>query len=185
MTNQIPQPTTPQMLTATTNWGTMTPGNHEKTSLSAKRFIITIRIASNTNFASIEFGTQQLMETFSSQTLLIQGFNISFYPDKRKTKPQKRLMNISFPNIPPETPERILTEFLETYADIEDSPLYATKTHNGVEYCTGTRVYQVTRLYQHIPRRLPNILGRTRKKEKRKKKPKTKHLQQKTLTILH
>ena len=68
------------------------------------------------------------METFCSQTLLIQGYNISFYPDKRKLKPPKRLMNISFQNIPPKTPEQIVTDFLETYADIEGSPLFDGKT---------------------------------------------------------
>lgn len=67
------------------------------------------------------------METFGSQTLLIQGYNISFYPDKRKLKPPKRLMNISFQNIPPETPEQIVTDFLETYADIKGSPLFRPK----------------------------------------------------------
>ena len=55
------------------------------------------------------------METFCSQTLLIQGYNISFYPDKRKLKP-------------PKTPEQIVTDFLETYADIEGSPLFDGKT---------------------------------------------------------
>ena len=33
--------------------------------------------------------------------------------------------------------------------------------HNGVDFCTGMRVDQVTKLYQHIPRRLPNMFGRT------------------------
>ena len=70
-------------------------------------------------------------------------------------------MKISFLNIPPETPEQIVTDFLESYADIEGKPMYVQKIQNGKRYCTGTRVYQITKLYQHIPRRLPNMFGRT------------------------
>ena len=70
-------------------------------------------------------------------------------------------MNISFQNILPETPEQIITEFLEMHADIEGSPFQVRKIYNSIEFCTGTRVYQVTRLYQHIPRRLPNMFGRS------------------------
>ena len=70
------------------------------------RHTITIQIASNNNYLSIEFKTRQLMETFCSQTLPVQGYNIT-YPDKKKSKPHKRLMNISFQNIPPETPEQL------------------------------------------------------------------------------
>ena len=122
---------------------------------------ITIQMAPNGNFTSIEFGTPQIMEQFCSEPLSIQGLNVAFYPDIKKNKPKKGLMNISLINIPPETPEQIVTEFLESYADIEGKPMYVQKTHNGKTYCTGTRVYQINKQYQHIPRRLPNMLGRT------------------------
>ena len=36
-------------------------------------------------------------------------------------------MNVSFINIPPETPEEIVTEFLEQFADIEGNPMYVKK----------------------------------------------------------
>ena len=123
---------------------------------------ITIQIASNGNFISIEFGKQETMEQFCCEPLSIQGFNITFYPERRKKqlKP-RRLMSVSFINIPPETPEEIVTELLEQYADIEGNPMYVKKVHNGKTYCTGTRVYQITKLYQHIPRCLPNMFGRT------------------------
>ena len=66
--------------------------------------IITIQIASNGNFASIEFGKQEQMEQFCCEPLSIQGFNVSFYPERRKKQLQpRRLMNVSFINIPPET----------------------------------------------------------------------------------
>ena len=70
-------------------------------------------------------------------------------------------MNVSLINITPETPEQIVTEFLEEYADIEGTPMYVKKSHNGKTYCTGTRVYQINKLYQHVPRRLPNTFSRT------------------------
>lgn len=44
-------------------------------------------------------------------------------------------MNISFQKIPPETPEQIETDFLETYTHIEGSPLYVRKTQQcGILY---------------------------------------------------
>ena len=123
--------------------------------------INTIQIASNKNFVSIKFKSQQLMETFCSEGLLVKGFNIEFNPDKKKPPPQKHLMNTSFSNIWPVTPEHLLTEFSSVYADIEGTPPYVKKSHNGIEYSTGICVYQVTRLYQHIPRPLKNMFGRT------------------------
>lgn len=125
------------------------------------RNTITIQLSSNRNFVSIEFDTQQIMETFCSQHLVIRGFNIECYPDKKKEQSEKRLMNISFLNIPPEILEHLVTDFVNTYSDIECTPLYPKKTHNCLEYCIGTRVYQVTKLYQHIPRLTENIFGRT------------------------
>ena len=102
------------------------------------------------------------MEQFCLEPLSIQGFNITFYPEGTiKRRPPKRLMNVSFINIPPETLEQIVTELLEKYADIEGTPMYVKKKHDGKTYCTGTRVYQINKLYQHIPQRLLNTFGRT------------------------
>ena len=102
------------------------------------------------------------MEQFCCEPLSIRGLIVTFYPEKRKKRtPPRRLMKVSFINVPPETPEEILTELLEQDADIEGTAMYVKKTHNGRTYCTGTRVYQITKLYQHIPRRLPNTFGRT------------------------
>ena len=109
-----------------------------------------IQITSNKNFVSIELKTQQLMETFCSEHLLVRGFNIELNPNKRKPPPQKKLSNISFLDIPAETREQLVTKFLTNYTDIEDFPRYVKKSQNGVEYSTGIRVYQVSRIYQHI-----------------------------------
>lgn len=69
-------------------------------------------------------------------------------------------MNVSFLNVPHETPDHLLTYYLNNYADIKGTPLYIKKSHNGIEYSTGIRVYQVTRLYQHIPRQ-QGMFGKT------------------------
>lgn len=61
-------------------------------------------------------------------------------------------MNISLLNVPPETPDHLLTDYLNSYADIQGAPLHVKKSHDGIDYSTGTRVYQITRLYQHTPR---------------------------------
>ena len=100
------------------------------------------------------------MEIFCCETLEIKDFTISFSPNI--TKPRRpRLLNISLLNIPPEPPEDTVTEFINEYADIEGFPFYPKKTYNGVFFCTRTRVYQVSKLHQHIPRKLYNMFGRT------------------------
>lgn len=86
-------------------------------------------------------------------------------------------MNISFQNIPHETPEQIVTKFLETYADTEGSPIYVPKTHNNFKYCTVMRVYQVTRPYQH-----PKT--NTKKEEKKDKTTITENTNNTPLTTL-
>ena len=75
------------------------------------RNTITIQISSNQNYISIEFGTKQLLETFCTEPLEIGAFTITFSPATRKHQ-QPKLLNISFLNVPPETAEDILTEFL-------------------------------------------------------------------------
>lgn len=110
----------------------------------------------------MEFSTQQLMETFCTEHLITQGLAIEFRPSKvKKEQTRDNLMDVSFLNIPLETPKELVTDFLNTYADTRGTPLYIKKNHDGVEYCTGTRIYEVTGIYQHIPRYLPNMFGRT------------------------
>ena len=70
-------------------------------------------------------------------------------------------MNISFVNIPAETPDEPLTECLSQFANIVRNPLHIQKDHGGIPYSTGTRVYQVNRLYQHLPRHINNMFGRS------------------------
>ena len=87
----------------------------------APRNTITIQISPNHNYTSIEFGTKQLMETFCTEPLEIGTFTITFPPATRKHR-QPKLLNISFLNAPPETPEDTLTESLNEYADTKGSP---------------------------------------------------------------
>ena len=89
------------------------------------RNIVTIQISSNQNFVSIEFATKQMMETFCSEPLEIRSFTITFSLDKKFRPP--KLLNISFLNVPPETPEDILIEFVNEYADIKGFPFYPKK----------------------------------------------------------
>ena len=101
-----------------------------------------------------------MMETFCTEPLEIGSNTITFSPETKKHRPPK-LLNISFLNAPPETLEDILTEFVNEYADIKGFPFYPKKVHDGISYCTGTRVYQVSKLHQHIPRKIYNMFGRT------------------------
>ena len=94
------------------------------------RNIATIQISSNQNFVSIEFATKEMMETFCSRPLEIRSSTITFSLDNKKFRPLK-LLNISFLNVPPETQEDILTEFVNKYADIKGFPFYPKKGITG------------------------------------------------------
>ena len=123
----------------------------------------TIQLSSNRKFASVEFHTKELMELFCTESLQIGNHFIRFRPDAKFVKPKQKhqLLNISFLNVPTEVPDEALTEFLEQYADIQGKPFYPQKDYQGIPYNTGTRVYQVSKLYQHIPRYIQNMFRRT------------------------
>ena len=70
-------------------------------------------------------------------------------------------MNISFLNIPAETPDEPVTEYLSQFPDMVGNALHIQKDHVGIPYYTGTQVYQVNRLYQHLPRYINDMLGRS------------------------
>ena len=82
------------------------------------RLTHTIQISSNRQFLAITFQNKQIMETFCIEPLLVKGFNITF----KKFHKKKTLLNISFLNIPAETPDEPLTEYLAQYADIVGTP---------------------------------------------------------------
>ena len=63
------------------------------------------------------------METFCSKPLMIRDFNVQFHPELKQPKPE-RLLKISFFNVPPERPEKNLTEFINEYADIKGNMIY-------------------------------------------------------------
>ena len=123
------------------------------------RLTETIQVSSNKNFLSITFKSKEIMEAFCTEPLLVRGWNISFRPSKNFPQ-KKKLFNISFLNIPSETPGEHLTDFLNQYADIVGTPLHIKKEYKGIYYMTGTRVYQVTKLHQDIPHILHNMFGR-------------------------
>ena len=63
--------------------------------------------------------------------------------------------------MPPKTPDEPLKIFLTDYADIVGEPLYIQQEYNRIRYYNGTRVFQVKVLYQHIPRNIHAMFGRT------------------------
>ena len=125
------------------------------------RLTDTLQISSNKQFLAITFQNTQIMETFCTEPLLVRRFNNTFRPKKDFPKKRKTLSNISFLNIPAETPDEPLTEYLSQFADIVGNPLHIQKNHERIPYYTGTRVYQVNRLYQHIPRHINDMFGQS------------------------
>ena len=66
------------------------------------------------------------MEAFCTEPLLVTGWNTTFRPIKNFPR-AKKLLNISFLNVPPETPDEHLTDFLNQYADLVGTPLHIKK----------------------------------------------------------
>ena len=56
------------------------------------------------------------MEIFCNETLMVRGFYIQFYPE-RKQQRKERFLNITFLNVLQKAPEEILIEYLNEYAD--------------------------------------------------------------------
>ena len=133
----------------------------------AKRNILrqtkTIQISTNLKFISLEFDTTTTMETFCQEPLaIIDACQISFRPDfnKRKRRIPKNYTIISFFNVPAEIDVKLLTDFVDQYANIEGEPRYSTKAYKDIECKTGTTTYKVTKTIQDIPR-YNNLFGRS------------------------
>ena len=115
----------------------------------------------------------------------MRGSNINFRHSKNYPQKKKKLRNITFLNVPTETPDEHLTDFLNQYADSWHTTSHIKKDYNGIFYMTGTHVYQVKKLHQHIPCILPNMFGRksyvymttnqSTNKEKQKQLTETEH----------
>ena len=120
-----------------------------------------IQILSNIKYLSIQFETSQIMETFCTEPLTINDtYSTTFLPDFRKrTRKQIEPTYISFLNVPSEAEEDALTEFVEQHATVVGKPRYPRKKLGEIEYLTGTRVYRVHSIVQHIPR-LISLFGR-------------------------
>ena len=115
-----------------------------------------IQVSSNIKYLSIQFNTSQLMETFCTEPLKIRDFPVTFMPDFRK-RPRRQLQYtyISFLNVPSEAEEEALTECVEQHVTVAGQPRYPTKKLGDIEYLTGTRVYRVHSIIEHIPRLIP------------------------------
>ena len=89
------------------------------------------------------FDTKDIMQTFCTEPLLLKGYDINFRPQNFFSKKPKTLLNVNLINVPTETPDQPLTDYLSEYADILGEPLYIQQERNGIPYYNGTRVYQV------------------------------------------
>ena len=90
------------------------------------------------------------METFCTEPLLVRGFNITFCPKKDFPRKKKTLLNISFLNIPAETPDESLTEYYCNSLILLETPYILKKT--TTEYLTtpvpeSSRLIDCTNIY--------------------------------------
>ena len=114
----------------------------------------TIQISTNLKFASIEFDTITIMETFCQEPLnIVDACQTLFRPDYIKRNiPAKRYTIISFFNVPAESDTQLLNDFLDQYADIEGQPRHQIKKYNEIECKIRTITYKVSSFVTDIPR---------------------------------
>ena len=91
------------------------------------------------------------MKTFCSEPLKIQDFSVQFLPHFRKcTRRYYQYTYISF-NVPSEAEEKAMTDFVNQHATVVGDPRYPVKTVQDIDYMTGTRIYRVHSITEHIP----------------------------------
>ena len=112
-----------------------------------------IQMSPNIKYISIQFNTSTLIETFCSEPLQVNDYSVPFLPDFRK---RRRIYYdytyISFLNVPSEADEEAMTDFVQQNTTVVGNPRYPVQLFDGIEYMTGTRVYRVHSLKEHIPR---------------------------------
>ena len=112
-----------------------------------------IQMSPNIKYISVQFNTSTLIETFCSEPLQVNDYSVPFLPDFRK---RRRIYYdytyISFLNVPSEADEEAMTDFVQQYTTVVGNPRYPVQLSDGIEYMTGTRVYRVHSLKEHIPR---------------------------------
>lgn len=122
------------------------------------RFTESIQISPNGRFCSVNFSTKQIMETFCTEGLVLsESIKIYFKPDF-KTPPKRTYTFISFLNVPLETKEEDMTKFVRQFCTVHGVH-YPTQKIDDIKYRTGTRVYRVSNIKEHIPRSV-HIFGR-------------------------
>lgn len=80
--------------------------------------------------------------------LILPNIPITFRPDCYDKIP------ISVENLPVELPDKEVKTFLSNCATLIGKTYYPGIKHQNKYYTTGTRVYQCTKLTQHIPKHI-------------------------------
>ena len=104
--------------------------------------ITAIQISTCGRYGSVCFTNRELLEAACGKLL---RHNISFEPDYyNRTR-------ISIENIPIELNDLLVKELLSNYATIIGQTYYPVETYDGTKYRTGTRVYTVIKIKEHLP----------------------------------
>ena len=104
--------------------------------------ITAIQISTCGRYGSVCFTNRELLEAACGKLL---RHNISFEPDYyNRTR-------ISIENIPIELNDLLVKELLSNYATIIGQTYYPVETYNNTKYRTGTRVYTVIKIKEHLP----------------------------------
>ena len=104
--------------------------------------ITAIQISTCGRYGSVCFTDREILETACGKIL---RHNISLEPDYyNRTR-------ISIENIPMELNDLLVKELLSNYATIIGQTYYPVETYDGTKYRTGTRVYTVIKIKEHLP----------------------------------
>ena len=95
------------------------------------------------------------MQIFCTEPLLLKGYNINFRPQNFFSKKTKTLLNINFINVPTETPDQPLTDYLSEYADIVGGPLYIQQGQTEYPITTAPACIRYKTYLRHVRKNSP------------------------------
>lgn len=118
-----------------------------------------IQLSLNGRLCSIKFKTKEIMQTFCTEVLSLAENNTAYLkPDYKPTPKQRSYTFVSFLNVPLETEEKYMDEFVKQHFEFTKVD-YPKQQIDGTEYHTGTRVYWCTKIKHHLPKYV-HIFGR-------------------------
>ena len=99
------------------------------------------------------------MQTFCTEGLVISdNITVYFKPVYKLPPPTRNYTFVSFLNVPLETEEKDMNDFVRQYAEFRGVH-YPTQEIGDIKFHTGTRVYRCKKIKEHFPKAV-HIFGK-------------------------